>query len=123
MARRVLVADDSPFWRERLRTTLEQDSDCIVFEARSGFEALQKSAWVSPDLAVLDFCMPDLDGLGTARELKRRIPDLPILIVTVDKCAYLEDRARQEGILAVLSKTECPRLPGLVNQTLEAKAA
>lgn len=123
MALRILVADDSPFWREQLRAILEQGSDSVVFEACNGFEAVQKSAWIQPDVAILDFCMPVLDGLSAARELKRRMPELPVLIVTVDKTDFLEVAAREAGVLAVFSKMDCLDLRDFLMRRLQARAA
>jgi len=121
MSARILVADDSAFWREELKLILEDDSDSVVFEARDSFEALQKANWIHPHLAILDLSMPSLDGLGTARELKHRAPNLPIVILTVDKNNFLEVLARQSGILAVFSKMECPRLKTFVRGILQTR--
>jgi DNA-binding NarL/FixJ family response regulator len=123
MSIRILVADDSPFWREQLRAILEYDSDCIVFEARNGSEALEKSKWVRPDIAILDFWMPELDGLNAARELKMRMPELPILIITVDTSEFLEMAALQAGVSGVVSKTACLQVLSFVNRTLQTRAA
>ena len=123
MSTRILVADDSPFWREELKSMLEEDSDWTVFEARDGFEALQKSNWIRPDIAILDLSMPELDGLGAARELRRRKPALPIVLITVDKSAFLESVAREAGVLAVLSKMECARMKDLITRIIQPKAA
>jgi CheY-like chemotaxis protein len=123
MAIRILVADDSAFWREALRANLERNSDWTVFEARDGSEAVQRSSWVHPDIAILDFRMPVLDGLNAAKELKRREPKLPIVMITVDKNSALEEEARRAGILAVFSKVDCGKVPDFVDRTLRPKAA
>ena len=123
MSMRILIADDSLFWREELRAILEQGSDFIVFEARDGLEAVRESSRVHPDVVILDLRMPLLDGLGAARQLKRATPTLPVLIVTVDKTAFLEATARQAGVSAVFSKTECMDLRNFLHRTLLAHAA
>jgi CheY-like chemotaxis protein len=106
MSKRILIADDSSFWRERFRALLEQDPDLDVFEAGNGSEAVQNSLKFRPDLVVLDYSMPVLDGLGAARELHRMMPELPVLLCTVDKSACLEDVARETGVRVVFSKLE-----------------
>jgi CheY-like chemotaxis protein len=120
---RILVADDSPFWREALRTSLERGSDWTVFEAKDGSEAVQRSKSIHPDIAVLDYSMPELDGLNAARQMRRNEPELPIVMVTIDKSPFLEAEARRAGVLAVFSKMEYMRVRDFVNRTLEAKAA
>ena len=123
MPLRILVADDSDFWRDTLRTILERDCGCVVFEARDGSEAVQKSNWLQPNMVILDFCMPGLSGLGAARELRARMPKVPVLMVTVDKCLVLEEAARQAGIVAVFSKLEYRELCNFVHGQLHANAA
>jgi DNA-binding NarL/FixJ family response regulator len=121
MSTRILIADDSLFWREELKTILEEDSDWTVFEACNGFDALQKSNWIQPHLVVLDLSMPELDGLSAARELKRRTPEVPVLIITVDKSDFLEVLARQAGVIAVFSKMECAYLKNFVRHLFESE--
>lgn len=123
MSLRILVADDSPFWREHLRTVLEQDSGWTVYEASNGCDAVRKSSWIHPDVVILDFCMPELDGLGAARELKRVTPKLPVLIVTVDKNSFLEMKATQAGVLAVFSKMDCFAVRAFLSRRLQTQAA
>jgi CheY-like chemotaxis protein len=122
MSRRILIADDSPFWREQICTILEE-SGWTVFQATNGAEAVDKSVWVQPDAIVLDACMPVLDGLSAAREFRRRSPQIPVLMVTVDKSAFLELKAREAGILAVYAKMECLELRKFLLRMLLAKAA
>jgi len=102
---RILVADDSPFWRDQLRAILEEGADLTVFQATNGAEALQKTTQMHPDAVILDACMPVLDGLAAARELRRKEPGLPVVIVTVDKTVTLELAALQVGV-PVFSKAE-----------------
>ncbi|HLB91435.1 MAG TPA: response regulator transcription factor [Terriglobales bacterium] len=123
MATRILVADDSPFWREEMRTFLERNSSWTVFEASDGSEAVRKSGWIHPDVVILDMCMPILDGLGAARELRRRSPDVPVLILTVDKTPFLDQAAHQAGVRAVFSKTECLEVRKFLEQTLQGHDA
>ena len=65
---RILVVDDNPAVRHYLRALLEQQSTWQVCdEARTGGEALQRVKKNPPDMILLDFQMPDLNGLGRRR--------------------------------------------------------
>jgi CheY-like chemotaxis protein len=120
MSKRILIADDSSFWREQFRAVLERDPNLDVFEASDGSEAVQNSIKFRPDLVVLDYSMPVLDGLGAARELRRAMPKLPILLCTVDKSPCLEDIARESGVPTVFSKTEWPEMLSFIRQELSS---
>ena len=77
----VLVVDDSVVIRRLVTTVLEEDPDItVVGTAASGRIAINKLAQVAPDCVTLDMEMPDLDGLGTLRELRRTHPRLPVIM-------------------------------------------
>ncbi|MCU1283594.1 MAG: response regulator receiver modulated CheB methylesterase, partial [bacterium] len=77
----VLVVDDSVVIRRLVTTALEADPDItVVGTAASGRIALQKLLQVAPDCVTLDIEMPDLDGLGTLRELRKTHPRLPVVM-------------------------------------------
>ena len=83
MARRVLVADDSPLIRKMLCQLFEREDDYdICAEAKNGQEAIEFALKHRPDLIILDFDMPVLNGLETARRLKKIMPDVPIILFT-----------------------------------------
>jgi CheY-like chemotaxis protein len=120
---RILLADDSPFWREQLRMILEDGTGWTVYLATNGAEAVQKSIWIRPDAIILDEYMPVLDGLSAAREVKRMWPEVPVLIVTADKTAFLEMKAQEAGALAVFSKMDFLQAHSLLMETFVARAA
>jgi two-component system chemotaxis response regulator CheB len=77
----VLVVDDSVVVRRLVTTLLDEDPDItVVGTAASGRIALNKLAQVAPDCVTLDIEMPDLDGLGTLRELRRTHRRLPVIM-------------------------------------------
>ena len=77
----VLVVDDSVVIRRLVTTVLDEDPDItVVGTAASGRIAINKLAQVAPDCVTLDMEMPDLDGLGTLRELRRTHPRLPVIM-------------------------------------------
>ena len=104
---RILVVDDNPAVRNYLRALLEQQvSWQVCDEARTGGEALQRVGTASPDLVMLDFQMPDLNGLEVARQMVRLRPDLPILMVTIHLSRQLAQEALKVGIRGVCAKSD-----------------
>jgi DNA-binding NarL/FixJ family response regulator len=116
MASRILIADDNSFIRKQIRIILESDLEVeVCAEAADGLEAVQKAQECHPDVAVMDFQMPEMDGLQATRELKMRIPTLPILIFALDASPELERASKQAGADAMLPKSEGgTRLVGVV---------
>ena len=101
----VLIVDGDSGFRNQLYTLFES---CYGFdtcvEARNGAEAITKTAQVLPSLAILDFSMPDMNGLELARKLKAIAPELPIFMMTADNDLEIEKQALSCGITAVFSK-------------------
>jgi len=103
----VLIVDDDRAFRTALRTLFEQASGFDAFvEAANGLEALEKTKQQLPNLAVVDFFMPGMNGLRLARELKTLEPSLPIFLLTADYDVQLENDALSSGVTAVFSKLD-----------------
>ena len=80
---KVVIADDEPLARERLRALLgELGGVEIVAEAGDGLEALHACAEYQPDLVLLDIAMPGIDGLETARHLAAFDPRPAVVFCT-----------------------------------------
>lgn len=93
--RRVLIADDHDVIRRGVRMLLESRPNLkIVGEAATGREALRMAKETNPDIAVVDFSMPELNGRDLTLELRKVLPRLEILIYTMHD--------REELILDVL---------------------
>jgi CheY-like chemotaxis protein len=103
----VLIVDDDNAFRKVLHTIFDHGSgfDTCV-EAGNGVEAIATTEQLLPNLAVLDFSLPDMTGLQLARELKAIAPELPIFILTADNGAEIETEALSCGITAVFSKLD-----------------
>ena len=83
MAKRILVADDNPLIRQMLCKLFEVEEDYdICAEAENGQQAIDLALKHRPDLIILDFAMPVLNGLEAARQLKKIMPDVPIILFT-----------------------------------------
>jgi DNA-binding NarL/FixJ family response regulator len=80
----VLVVDDHVFYRQGIRTLLDETDDIkVVSEASSGDEALAQLSATSPDVVLLDVRMPGLDGIEVCRITRRNHPAVAIVIVTM----------------------------------------
>ena len=104
---RILVVDDNPSVRHYLRALLEQRSTWqVCAEARTGKEALQRVEKNPPDMILLDFQMPDLNGIDVARQISSLFPEIPILMVTIHLSKQLAEEARRVGIRGACAKTD-----------------
>jgi DNA-binding NarL/FixJ family response regulator len=104
MPKRILIVDDSAPVLNSVKFVLESVPDWVVGgEAHDGREAIDKVALLNPDLVLLDFSMPVMNGLDAARELSRIRPDLPIVMFT--DSPEIEREAMLCGCRRVVSKT------------------
>ena len=89
---KVLIVDDHHVVREGLRRILELDNEVeVIGEARSGEEAIVKAASLVPDVIIMDLKMPGMDGLAATQEIKQKMPQVNILMLTL----YAEDFIKQ----------------------------
>ena len=107
---RILLADDHTVVRRGLRLVLEAEPDLeVVAEAADGAEAVQRAASGDVDLAVLDVAMPRMTGLQATREIRRRAPEVRVLILSMhDNEQYLYEALRA-GASGYVLKTVADR--------------
>ena len=104
---RILLVDDNPAVRRYLRAVLEQQQQWrVTGEARSVVEALHMVLEAPPDLIVLDYRMPDLNGVDVARQISVMFPKIPILMVTLHLSRQLADAAREAGVRGACAKQD-----------------
>src|SRR6202161_4599631 len=102
---RILLVDDNPAVRRYLRAILEQqESWRVCGEARTGAEALCQVLEAPPDLIVLDYQMPDLNGVDVAKQISELFPKIPILMVTLHLSSQLAEAAPQAGVRRARAK-------------------
>lgn len=105
---RILIADDSDVCRTVLAILLK-NAGFEVTSVVNGREAVGKLRAQSFDLAILDHEMPELDGLGTATELRSFAPDLPVVICSATLSDKLRSSYAAQRIAAVYDKPVDPR--------------
>jgi DNA-binding NarL/FixJ family response regulator len=119
---RILLVDDNAMIRSYLRETLEQQSEWVVVgEASNGRDAVKTCRELKPDVTVMDFLMPEMDGLEAARRLTLQEPGVPILMVTVDPSRQLESEARKAGIKGLCAKAQVQSLLDAVRALLKGR--
>jgi DNA-binding NarL/FixJ family response regulator len=102
---RILVADDHEVVRKGVCTILTSHfhlAECI--EASNGQDALDKALSHLPDVAILDINMPLLGGFGVAREIRRLLPQVPILFFTMHTGEQFVLEARKAGVQGLVAK-------------------
>lgn len=104
---RILVVDDNPEVRRSLRSVLEEHQGWRVCdEAGNGEEAVESFRKIRPNVIVLDFQMPEMNGLEAARIISGLSPETPILMVTLYLSKQLSEEARKVGIRGTCAKTD-----------------
>jgi two-component system response regulator DevR len=94
---RVLLVDDHPMVREGLRTMLSEDGIAVVGEAGCADEALRRCAELSPDVVLLDMQLPGGNGVRVVQELRKRRPEIAVLVVTMHDASGLVRAAMSAG--------------------------
>jgi CheY-like chemotaxis protein len=103
---RVLVVEDTDHVRKMLTSMLELDGFEVVGAAASGVEAITQVDAADPDVVVVDFKMPGMDGIDTARQIRSRRPDQAVILYTAFIDDDLERVAAEAGIALCLGKVE-----------------
>jgi DNA-binding NarL/FixJ family response regulator len=102
---RVVVVEDNDVFREALVLLLGQEPDVeIVGDVAGGEEALELAAEVEPDVVLLDYRLPGMDGVQAARELRRVVPGAAVVALTASATLREADALREAGAVACLTK-------------------
>jgi DNA-binding NarL/FixJ family response regulator len=103
----VLIVDDNAFICEALSELFQREADFeICGRAENGKEAIEKAQELHPDLIVLDFSMPVMNGFDAARVLRRLMPTVPLLMYSAFGDRLVKHQAQLIGIAEVISKSE-----------------
>lgn len=118
---RILVVDDYLPWHKSVVSILRQSPTMrVVGTAVNGFEALTKLNELRPDIVLLDFEMPILDGVQTMAEIQRLSPSTRVIFVTACDSPRFREQALAAGAVGVVSKMHAGfRLISAIQESLE----
>src|SRR2546422_9171583 len=108
MTTRILLADDHEIVRQGLRLLLQREGFEVIGEAANGQDAIRLAAENCPDVAVLDYGMPLLNGIGGAREIMRAWPRAKVNLLTMHTAHPYVVEALRMGIKGVVVKSQAP---------------
>jgi DNA-binding NarL/FixJ family response regulator len=121
MRTRFLIVDDSELVRRSLRTVLQANPEWeICGEASDGVSAVELFKELRPNIVILDFQMPGINGIETARRMAEIAPAVPVVLFTQHASADLEKHAHEVGIRSVVSKTNAFPMVGMIEALLGA---
>jgi len=104
---RILIADDHEVVRSGLRAILEKHEGWeVVAEAKDGNEAIAKAIESKPDVAIIDYSMPLINGVEAARQIRARVSNAEILIFTMHDSDVLISELLKAGARAYLLKSD-----------------
>jgi CheY-like chemotaxis protein len=103
---RVMIVDDTDHVRDMLAQMLVLDGFEIAGTASSGPEAIELAPLFSPDVVVMDYKMPGMNGISATKGIRERLPDLPVILYTAYLDRELEDQARTAGVSVCVGKIE-----------------
>jgi DNA-binding NarL/FixJ family response regulator len=103
---KVMLVDDVDHVRRMLRNMLDLDGFEVVAEASDGHTAVSSIADADPDVVVIDYSMPDMDGIETARQIRAARPEQLMIMYTAYLQPVVEARAREVGVALVLGQVE-----------------
>jgi|ERR1700722_8906275 len=119
MRTRFLIVDDNDLVRQSLRTVLQANPEWeIAGEASNGKDAVEVFQTSRPNVVILDFQMPGMNGIDTARRILEIAPAMPIVLFTQHASAELEKHALAVGIRSVVSKTDTFPMVGIIEALL-----
>ncbi|MEN9936336.1 MAG: hypothetical protein RLZZ387_2915 [Chloroflexota bacterium] len=108
---RVLIVDDHPLARAGIEQLVEANPQItLVGSVESGERAIAACTSLRPDVVLMDYQMPGMDGLRAAREIRRQDPAVAVVLFTTVVDQRLVVEAAQAGVSRVLAKAARARL-------------
>ena len=106
---KILLADDHAIVRDGLRSLLENDLDLnikVIGEAENGLQAVNKAEELCPDLIIMDIMMSEMDGIQATDIIKKRLPKIEVIILSMYSNASYVKRAIKAGAKGFILKDD-----------------
>jgi len=107
---RVLLVDDDSFHREALREVLESLEFKVVGEAADGMEAISQAEATNPQVVLMDLRMPVLGGIESTQQIRQKLPEVQVIILTAFDDFGLRVAAEEVGAYCYLPKGSSAQL-------------
>lgn len=120
---RILIADDHQQGRLAVSELIEAADENwkVCCEVSDGNAAVEKSAELRPDLVMLDFAMPKLDGIAAGRQIRAILPDTSVLLYSFMVSPQLEKFVKEVGLQGVVAKADSQALIAELRKILESR--
>lgn len=121
---KILLCDDQAVIRDGLEMllTLEKDFQ-VIASAQDGYEAIELAGKKSPDLVLMDLKMPGMNGIEATREIRRKYPNIKILVLTTyDEDEWVFDAIRAGASGYLLKDTPRQKIIEAIRGTMEGKS-
>jgi CheY-like chemotaxis protein len=92
----------------------------VVGEAANGQEAVDLCGELSPDIVIMDFRMPVMDGLEATRVIKERFPSIEVIGFTAYEDPNMREAMISAGAISNVTKTDLPQLINLLHERAES---
>ena len=121
---RAIIADDDPLVRRLIRDTLQMHGVTVVAEAPNGRDAVELALFYRPDVVVMDYMMPELDGIAATRRIYEKAPEVRVVMLTGSDDEALGLQGLRAGAVGFLSKDiELSSLPRALRRVVDGEAA
>lgn len=105
---RILIADDHELIRRGIRNLISSRGNWqIVGEASNGVEAIEKTVCVKPDVAILDFSMPKMNGSAVASKIVESSPGTSVVVLTMHDSDQVVREVLRSGAKGFVLKVRC----------------
>jgi DNA-binding NarL/FixJ family response regulator len=102
---KLLIVDDFAHVRQGLNTRLNLSEEIeVIGEAGNGYEAIGMALILNPDVILMDYEMPKLDGIEATKIIKKHSPDIQIVMISIHDSLELKSKAIEAGVTAYENK-------------------